>query len=259
MAQDAGKKRTSEANMGLTINYTLLLGRRLPGAVIRELVECAALYARKIGCAEVGAVLPVAADTPGTFWHVQYERQGERYVCSIPAKRGWVVEVWPGEGCESALFGLCQYPCTIPLPYPVPTGAGSGWVLNNYCTTQYASEHGWEHFLRCHKMILSILKFWRQMGVTVEVNDEGGYWETGSEKKLRATLQGYNGLIAAMAGAFKDASDASGKGYSVESPIFAQGDFEQFEAQGWQEFGKQLSQLPSSPERQSPITKRQTL
>jgi hypothetical protein len=121
------------------------------------------------------------------------------------------------------------------------TGAGSGWVLKNYCKTQYASARGREHFFRYHKMILSILNFWRQMGVTVEVRDEGGYWETGSEKKLRDTLQGYNGLIAAVAGAFKNASDASGKGCSVDSPIFAHGDFERLEAQGWQEFGKQLS------------------
>ena len=126
------------------------------------------------------------------------------------------------------------------------TGAGSGWNFKSYCKTQYASEHGWEHFLRCHKMILSILKFWRQMGVTVEVSDEGGYWETGSEKKLRATLKSYNGLIAAVAGAFKDASDTSGNGYSIESPIFDRGDFERLEAQGWQEFGKQLSQLSAS-------------
>jgi hypothetical protein len=114
-------------------------------------------------------------------------------------------------------------------------------MFKGSCKTQYASEHGWEHFLRCHKMILSTLKFWRQMGVAVEVSDEGGYWETGSEKKLRDTLQSYNGLIAAVAGAFKDAGEASGKGHSVEAPIFAHGDFERLEAQGWQEFGKQLS------------------
>ena len=42
------------------------------------------------------------------------------------------------------------------------------------------------------------------------------------EKKLRAALDGYNGLVAALAGAFKDAGDASGKGGSVESPIFAE-------------------------------------
>jgi hypothetical protein len=101
-------------------------------------------------------------------------------------------------------------------------------------------------FLRCHKMILSLLKFWRQMGVTVDVSDEGGYWETGSEKKLRDKLQGYNGLVAALAGAFKDAGEASGKGGSIESPIFAHGDFERLEAQGWREFGKRLAQLPTS-------------
>jgi len=232
--------------MGLTIYYKLSVAENLSPAVVRELVSRAGLYAKKIGCAEAGAVMPVDNDTPETFWHVQYERQGERFVRSIPAKHGWVVNVWPGEGCESALFGLCRYPRTTRVPALVSTGAGSGWIFNNYCKTQYASEHGWEHFVRCHKIILSILKFWRQMGVTVEVSDEGGYWETGSEEKLRAALESYNGLIAAVAGAFKDASDASGKGGSVESPIFARGDFERLEAQGWQEFGKRLSQLSTS-------------
>jgi len=212
------------------------------------MVERAAQYARKIGCAEVSKPLfpfqvPVFSEL---FVHVSKSCFG-----GVPARAGWLMEAWPGEGCESAHFGLCQYPRQAPYEMRgqtgwVPTGYRRGWLFKGSCKTQYASEHGWEHFLRCHKMILSILNFWRQMGVHVEVNDEGSYWETGSEKKLRDALQGYNNLVAALAGAFKDASDASGKGYSVESPIFARGDFERLEAQGWQEFGKKLTQLPIS-------------
>jgi len=235
--------------MGLTIHYKLSLAKNHSPDVVRELVERAAQYARKIGCAEVSKPLlpfqvPVFSEL---FVHVSKSCFG-----GVPARAGWLVEVWPGEGCECAHFGLCQYPRQAPYELPnggtgwVSTGYRRGWLFRGSCKTQYASEHGWEHFLRCHKTILSLLKFWRQMGVAVEVNDEGGFWKTGSEKKLRDTLQGYNGLIAAVAGAFKDASDASGKGGSVESPIFARGDFERLEAQGWQEFGKRLSQLPTS-------------
>jgi hypothetical protein len=233
-----------EEGMGLTIHYKLSVEKRLAGAVARELVERMALYARKIRCAEVGEVMPVEADTPGTFWYVHLERHGERSVRSLPANRGWVVDVWPGEGCESALFGLCQYPRTTPhVPFDVSTGAGSGWVLKSFCKTQYANEHGWPHFLRCHKTIVSILDFWRRLGVAVEVSDEGEYWETRSEEKLRARLKSYDGLIAAVAGVFKDAAEESGKDHSIESPIFGRKDFERLEAEGWQEFGRQVTQL----------------
>jgi len=232
--------------MGLTIHYKLSVAENLPFAVVRELVSRAGLYAKKVGCVEVSDVTRVEAYTPFTKLFVSAGREEDDCFSLIPAKRGWVVEVWPGEGCESAHLGLCQYRRRVPYMLhgrygSVRTDYTGGWLFKGGCKTQYASEHGWEHFLRCHKMILSILNFWRQMDVNVEVNDEGGYWETGSEKKLRDTLQGYNGLIAALAGAFKDAGEASGKGGSVESPIFAHGDFERLEAQGWQEFGKQLS------------------
>ena len=120
--------------MGSTIHYRLYVPRRLARAVVRDLVERTALYARKIGCAEVSEVMQVEADTPGTFWHVLLERHGERTLRSIPANRGWVVNVWPGEGCESALFGLCQYPVKTPhITCDVLTGAGSGWDFKGYC------------------------------------------------------------------------------------------------------------------------------
>ena len=98
--------------------------------------------------------------------------------------------------------------------------------------------------MRCHRTILSILKFWRQLGVTVKVSDEGEYWQTRSETKLRDILSRYDGLMAVVAGAFKDAADETSTGYSVESPILARKDFEKLEAEGWREFGRQLPQLP---------------
>ena len=77
----------------------------------------------------------------------------------------------------------------------------------------------------------------RKIGLTVEVTDEGGYWETHSEEKLRAALEKYDGLLAAVAGVLKDGAQ------SVESPIFERKDFERLEAKGQQEFKEQLSQL----------------
>lgn len=154
------------------------------------------------------------------------------------------MEIWPGEGCESALFGLCQYPRRIPFRAgSIPTGFEGGWLLKGFCKTQYAGEHGWEHFLKCHRQIISLLDFWRQLGVMVEVTDEGEYWQTRLEEKLRNKLQQYDGLVAAVGGMLKDMPNDSGGSLAVESPIFDYANFERLEHEGRLEFGKQVEQL----------------
>jgi len=77
----------------------------------------------------------------------------------------------------------------------------------------------------------------------VEVTDEGEYWQTRSEEKLRNKLQQYDGLMAAVGGMFKDASADDGNGLSVESPIFDYDHFERLEHEGRREFGSQVEQL----------------
>src|SRR6266481_4640241 len=140
--------------MGLTIYYTLALAEKFSSTGVRELAQRAALYAQKIGCAEVGEVTRVEADTPFTSLFVSMGREEDGCFGHVPAKRGWVVEVWPGEGCESAEFGLCQYPRRIPFRAgSVATGFDGGWLLKGSCKTQYAGEHGWVHFLKCHRQI----------------------------------------------------------------------------------------------------------
>ena len=229
--------------MGLTIHYKLSVAKNLSAAVVRELAKRTALYARKIGCAEAGEVMRVEADMPFTSLFVRSGREEEGCFGLVPAKRGWVVEVWPGEGCESALFGLCQYPRRIPFRSgSIPTGFKGGWLLTGFCKTQYAGKHGWEHFVKCHRQIISLLDFWRQLGVLVEVTDEGEYWLTRSEEKLRSKLQQYDGLVAAVGGMLKDAS-ADDRGLSVVSPIFDYVNFERLEHEGQREFGGQMAQL----------------
>ena len=235
--------------MGLTIHYKLAVAEKLSSAVVRELVQRAAHYARKIGCAEVGEDESVKADTPFTSLFVSVGREEDCCFGHVPAKRGWVVDVWPGEGCESAEFGLCQYPRRTPYRMSqfrtklVPTGFEGSWLFKGSCKTQYASEHGWEHFVKCHKQIISLLDFWRQLGVMVEVTDEGEYWQTRSEEKLRNKLQQYDGLVAAVGGMLKDMPNDSGGSLSVESPIFDYANFERLEHEGRLEFGRQVEQL----------------
>ena len=50
--------------MGLTIHYKLAVAEKLSSAVVRELVQRAAHYARKIGCAEAGEVMLFDPDMP---------------------------------------------------------------------------------------------------------------------------------------------------------------------------------------------------
>jgi hypothetical protein len=230
--------------MGLTIHYKLAVDKNLSAAVVRELAQRTARYAQKIGCAEVGEVMRVEADTPFTPLFVSVGREEDCCFGHVPAKRGWVVDVAPGDGCESALFGLCQYPRRTPFRAgSIPTGFEGGWLLKGHCKTQYAGEHGWEHFLKCHRQIISLLDFWRQLGVMVEVTDEGEYWQTRSEEKLRNKLQQYDGLVAVVAGTLKDAADETDEKHSIESPIFARKDFERLEAEGQREFGRQMAQF----------------
>lgn len=186
----------------------------------------------------------VKADTPFTSLFVRSGREEDGCFGLVPAKRGWVVEVWPGEGCESARFGLCQYPRRIPFRAgSIATGFKGGWLLKSFCKTQYAGEHGWEHFLKCHRQIISLLDFWRQLGVMVDVTDEGEFWHSRSEATLRAKLHQYDGLVAAVGGMLKDTSADRASGLSVVSPIFDYAHFERLEHQGRLEFGGQIAQL----------------
>lgn len=234
--------------MGLTIHYTLSVKENLSAGVVRELAQRTAHYARKIGCAAVGE--PFRAEQGGNCAPLQFAirptkanlrckmsgplefglndlfrraglsplfhtgfgpaTQSEIWAAAMPV-RGWLVNVLPGKGCEAATFGLCQYPRRISIRgQSVSTGFKGGWQFRSFCKAQYAGEHGWENFLKCHRRVISLLDFWRGLGVRVKVNDDGGYWKTRSVEKLRAELGGYDRRVAALGGMLKDACGDSG-------------------------------------------------
>ena len=229
--------------MGLTIHYTLSVKQDLPVGAIHEMAQRTADYARKIGCAEVSPLISAEEnpDEAPLFMRVGKPAEG-RYRAVLPW-RGWLVNVWPGAGCETATLGLCQYPKWIEQEsQSVPTKLDSGWRFHSFCKTQYAGEHDWDSFLKCHLLVISLLDFWRGLGARVKVNDEGGYWKGRSVEKLRDELLGYDRLVAAVGGMFKD----SDNGLSVQSPIFDYKNFERLEHEGWQEFGGRLRQLRNS-------------
>jgi hypothetical protein len=226
--------------MGLTIHYTLALKERVSADVVRELVRRTALYARKIGCVVVSRSLRAEKREDLAMQFVPVGGPDASFYAMVAPERGWLVQVWPGAGCEWARFGLCQYPRRIPYrDGAAPTGFKDGWEFRSSCKTQYAGKHGWENILKCHLRVISLLDFWRGLGARVKVNDEGGYWKTRSVGKLREELRRYDGLVAAMSGMLKDATG----GLSIQSPIFDYKNFERLEHEGWQEFGGRLERL----------------
>src|ERR1017187_6094371 len=106
---------------------------------------------------------------------------GEHTWLDVPPSRVIAFETCPGEGCEVANFGLCQYPATIESQgKSLPTNL-SGWRWASYCKTQYASDPecgGIENFLRCHLLVVALLDKAKAMGFLDEVHDEGKFWET---------------------------------------------------------------------------------
>jgi hypothetical protein len=226
--------------MGLTISYELALKAEVSPAVVRELVRRTALYARKIGCARVSSLLQAEKCEGLAPMFFSPRRAKGTFLAWVEPERGWLVQVSPGPGCETALFGLCQYPRRIDYGRGhAATGFRGGWWFRSFCKTQYAGAHGWENFWQCHLRVISLLDFWRRLGVRVKVNDESDYWKTRSVETLRESLGSYNRLVAAMGGVLKDAEG----GASVKAPIFDYQDFERLEHEGWQRFGGQIDGL----------------
>jgi len=115
-----------------------------------------------------------------------------------------------------------------------------GWRFHGFSKTQFASLHGWAHFRRCHTAVIDLLAGIRRLGLEVAISDEGDYWPGRSLPELRRNLDEMNGIVAAAAGALKDAHDGEGGG--IQSPIFAHRDFERLEAEGEAKAGKAIRQ-----------------
>lgn len=146
---------------------------------------------------------------------------------------------WPGSGCEPANFGYCQFPSSVEAPADLrgprrlPTGL-DGWRWQSYCKTQYASDpsHGdLENFFRCHLSVIHLLDFAKATELTsVEVTDDGGYWDHRALDQLGQAVGTWNELVAAVAGMAKDV--AATDGTKLRSAIAAFPNFEHLEAKG---------------------------
>ncbi len=225
--------------MGLTIGYTLSGQQRLKLYMVQRIVGALRKKAVALGFEHVTRLIRVGPDFPRTYWLPPGAKRARDWV---RASEGWVFHATPGDGSESVMIGLCRFE------------GREGWWLESFCKTQYAARRGWEHFLKCHCAVLDLIEAAERFGVSVEVEDEGGFWESGSFGVLRKNLAEYEECIAAFGGALKDAAAAVGQ--TIEAPIFDHPQFEHLEAKGlaahagkvWQavEAVKQLVQSPDT-------------
>jgi hypothetical protein len=231
--------------MGLTIHYTLTPRAALSPDSANELTATAhrraAAYVKRHGLGGISGLRQAKIDDP--YCPVRYvirEVDGTSFGHAVPPSAGHYFTVQAGPGCEAARFGLCLYPDQIETKAGwLPTGCG-GWGFATFCKTQYASLHGEENFLRCHRAVLALALLWRRLGCEVSVNDEGEYWPTRDTATLLRRVGFLNRAIAAMAGALKDTDDEGGAP-AVRSPIFAHPQFERLEAEGVERAGDQVA------------------
>ncbi|MBW4493599.1 MAG: hypothetical protein KME26_11050 [Oscillatoria princeps RMCB-10] len=219
--------------MGLTVHYEFKLdsasveGARAKIAALRNL-------ALKLPFAQVGELVEIQgeecrfdrenADDP----HVFFKLRAGKITClendtfsSLDSTYLIAFDTMPGEGCESAAFGLALH---------AEPAAVNDWIWMSFCKTQYASNPecgGIENFLKCHLMIVRMLDEAQKLGILCEVLDEGNYWETRQIEKLVETLRKYNVLIAGIAGHLKDSQEEG----SIASPIYNYPNFEYLEAE----------------------------
>jgi hypothetical protein len=206
--------------MGLSIHYILSKGHPLNLPAVGEIVKKLRDEAVRLGFAEVGEL---TAAGPQYEWLYYWPRGAKKRSDLAPAHDGWFFSATPGEGCESMRVGLCRF------------AGAAGWRLEAFCKTQYASRHGWKHFLKCHRCVIKMLRAAQKLGLRVKAEDEGGLWETNSAAVLRRNLKEYDECIAAFGGALKDAAAAAGQ--TMVGPIFDHPQFEHLEARGLAEHG----------------------
>ena len=239
--------------MGLTIHYSLSSRKRKEENIIAVL-EKLRQRALDLPFEEVSELIILRGDK-AKFSKVDKDDENGWMLCqagqyvdvelptSPPKKASLRVEpdvviaftAWPGEDCESSNFGLCLYPKEVEYSYYgqkmlVKTKL-TGWKWRSFCKTQYANNHGIDHFMRCHTSVVAMLDYAKELGILAEGYDEGGFYEDEQRDKgkLAKEIGEWDAFIAGMAGQLKD---KVGEGMEVEAPICERPDFEYLEAKG---------------------------
>jgi hypothetical protein len=148
--------------MGLTIHYGLQMSGNDPALALKQ-VERLRRRALALPFEAVGEIKHrVGAECLAE--HDRLHRFAIRGTDELAARVEEIIgfSVEPGEGCESAEFGLRRL--------------GGVYDWQAYCKTAYATGGGL-NFLRCHLAVIAMLDHAQELGLLRWVDDEGGYWE----------------------------------------------------------------------------------
>jgi len=173
------------------------------------------------------------------------KRQGITREMDVAPLQVIAFETEPGDGCEPANFGLCQFPSEVSHPeFGKLQTKPKGWSWSSFCKTQYASDPrcgGLPNFLRCHLGVVALLDEAKKLGFLGKVSDEGDFWETRSLERLTKEVGEQSAMLASLLGALKDAvGQASGGAVRLEAPIAGYPNFEHLEAEGQRLLPEQL-------------------
>jgi hypothetical protein len=223
--------------MGLTFHYKLMLH----SASIDEAKEkVAALHhlAAKLSFAQVDELVELYGedcifdqnnlDDPHIFLKLRALKPldlTEQGFSAIDSTYFIGFDTLPGQGCESAAFGLATH---------TDLSRFNDWSWLGFCKTQYASNPnygGLENFLNCHLRLVRMLDEAQKLGIFCDVTDEGQYWESRRLETLIQSLHEHNYAIASLSGTIHDIIADLGLGHSY-APIFDYPNFEYLEAEG---------------------------
>ena len=153
-------------------------------------------------------------DTMGRPYSVSKDADGTgTHTMSVPATTLVGFTCVPGNGCEVVNVFVGKYPNSIMVDckgdqHGYPSGKRRlmmedpfCWTASAFCKTQYASqpcEGGVTNFLRCHLLVIALLDTARELGFTVEVDDEGQYDERRSIPDLIREVGSWNTMIAGV-------------------------------------------------------------
>jgi hypothetical protein len=152
--------------MGLTIHYSLKLGDG-DYDLARERVEQLRQRALELPFERVDEVQHFVGDECAKTgdrlrWFGQLNTDDGEFPLVTPEEIiGF--SVFPGEGCEFAVFGLRRR-------------AGAGYDWQSFCKTAYTKGNHIE-FLRCHLAVIALLDYAQELELVRWVRDESDYWE----------------------------------------------------------------------------------
>lgn len=95
--------------------------------------------------------------------------------------------LWPGKGCEDSSLRFYK------------RQRQQVWRCDAFCKTQYA-----EHFVRCHLLVVTLMDIVKATeGFTVQVSDEGEYWETRNIETLAENINASTAMIKGVLGSLQ--------------------------------------------------------